>query len=141
MAQTKHEQVKGYFTLEKNIVGLSLEQIEAALGLPAGLLTKHGARILRLKRQPGVGEFAYAGSTYFPGGDGLVGLEQRLNFPIPGAWLGERLAKVVPCGPRSPEDRYPRVKDGRVEQWVLLTPVDAEEIVLLGAGQRYWPRG
>jgi hypothetical protein len=140
IAQPPSVRVSGYITLEKNIVGLPLDRIEAVLGLPTGLLTNHGARIAILKRHPSVGEFAFAGSTMYPGGDGLVGLERRRNVPVPHAWQGQRLVKVMPVGPRSADDIYPRVKRGQVEQWVLLVQVDAEEVCALAMGQHYWPR-
>jgi len=72
------EYVKGYFTVERNIVGLRLRQIEATLGFRPGRLTS-GARVLVLQRQPSVGEFVFAGSTRYPNASGLVGVERRRN--------------------------------------------------------------
>ena len=50
------EHVRGYFTVERNIEGLSLQEMESALGYPPGQL-RHGARVLVLLAQPTVGQF------------------------------------------------------------------------------------
>lgn len=130
------ELVKGYFTVERNIVGSNLRQLESKLGFRPGRLT-HGARVLVLLRQPSVGEFAFAGSTRYSDADGLVAIDQRRDFPIPHAWLGQRLVKVVPNLPDSAFEWYPRAKSP-VEQWQLLTDIPASEVCQLSAGQTYW---
>ena len=146
MALGDRYKVVGWFTLEKNIVNRQLEEIETALGLPHGLLLRKGARILLLNRRPSVGEFAFGGSTLYPDGQGLVALDERQNVPVPHAWLGQRLAKVMPVGPRLPDDKYPRVTQGQVEQWLLMVKVDATEVSELQPrqpgqpGRTYWPK-
>jgi hypothetical protein len=64
-----------------------------------------------------------------PEADDLVPLPQRQNFPIPGAWWGERLVKVIPHLPYL-KGRWPRAKRP-VEQWLLLLPLKAQEICRL----------
>jgi hypothetical protein len=131
------EQVKGYFTLERNIIGLTVREMELKLGLPPGFLTP-GARVLVLLRQPLVGQFVFAGSTLYPDAKGLVGVERRQNVPIPHAWLGQRLVKVMPKTRYAGADPYPPVKKSAVEQWQLLVNVDAEEVCQLDAQRAYW---
>jgi hypothetical protein len=130
------EYVKGYFTVERNIVGSTLREMESKLGFRAGRLT-HGARVLALLRRPSVGEFAFAGSTRYSDADGLVGIDQRVNVPIPHAWLGQRLVKVEPNLPHSAFEWYPRAQSP-VEQWQLLAYVPAQELCRLNAQQTYW---
>jgi hypothetical protein len=52
------EYVTGYFTIERNIVGATLPEMETRLGLRPGRLAR-GARVLVLLRQPLVGEFVF----------------------------------------------------------------------------------
>src|ERR1700730_1812156 len=111
------EQVTGYFTVERNIVGLSLREMESKLGLRPGRLT-HGARVLTLLRQPLVGEFVFAGSTLYPDAKGLVDVELRRNIPVPHAWLGQRLVKVDANLVHSSFEWYPAASSP-VEQWKL----------------------
>jgi hypothetical protein len=132
------EKAIGYFTIERNIVGLSLPEMESKLGLRPGELTS-GARVLVLLRQPFVGEFAFAGSTLLPGAKGLVSIERRQNVPVPHAWLGQRLVKVAARLAYSGSDSHPRASSP-VEQWKLLVPVDAEQVCELRGNQAYWPR-
>ncbi len=131
------EPVSGYFTVERNIVGLSLPEMESALGLRPGRLAQ-GARVVTLTRQPLVGEFVFAGSTWYSDAKGLVDVEQRRNVAVPHAWLGQRLVKVIPTLAHTPEESYPRARTP-VEQWQLLVFVGAEHVCYLGLGQRYWP--
>jgi len=130
------ETVRGYFTVERNIVGSTLREMESKLGFRPGRLT-HGARVLVLLRQPSVGEFAFAGSTRYSDADGLVGLDQRRNFPIPHAWLGQRLVKVEPNLPHTVFESYPPARSP-VEQWELLVPIPAEEVRRLTVNDVYW---
>jgi len=130
------EYVRGYFTVERNITGLTLSEMERTLGFRLGWLTQ-GARILVLQRQPVVGEFVFAGSTRYPDADGLVGVEQRraaASTIIPHAWLGQRLVKVT----ARRDENYPKATTP-VEQWQLLVPVQAEEVAQLTGNQAYWP--
>jgi hypothetical protein len=132
------EKVRGYFTIERNIVGLSLREMEPRLGFRPGRLT-HGARILVLLRPPAVGQFAIAGSTRYSDANGLVDIELRRNVPIPHAWLGQRLVKVDPTLAHSGFEWYPAATTP-IEQWVLVVPVDAEQVCELKVHQKYWPR-
>ncbi len=132
------EQVRGYFTIERNIEGLNLERMESALGYPPGQLTA-GARVLVLLHQPSVGQFVFAGSTLTPDADDLVPLAERRNFPIPHAWLGQRLVKVKPNLSPIKGVPWPRAKTP-VEQWQLSVPVAAKEICRLGGQDVYWRR-
>jgi hypothetical protein len=132
------EKVTGYFTIERNIVGLSLYEMEQKLGLRPCRLTS-GARVLALVRQPLAGQFIFAGSTRYSDGEGLVDPEQRQNVPVPHAWLGQRLVKIVPNLTHSSFEWYPQASSP-VEQWKLLVAVDAKEVRRLAANQVYWPR-
>jgi hypothetical protein len=135
------EYVKGYFTVERNIVGLTLHEIEAKLGFRPGRLTS-GARVLVLQRQPLVGEFVFAGSSRYPNAEGLVGVEHRQNAAstaVPHAWLGQRLLKVAPNLLHTASESYPPATSP-VEQWELLVPLPAGEVCRLGPHQAYWPR-
>jgi hypothetical protein len=127
------EYVTGYFTIERNIVGATLTEMESKLGLRPGRLT-HGARVLALRRQPSVGQFVFAGSTLYSDAKGLVGAGRRRNVAIPHAWHGQRLIKVVPNLRHSdPSALSP------VEQWQLVEPVAADEVCRLHGTQAYWP--
>ena len=130
------EPVSGYFTVERNIVGLSLPEMESALGLRPGRLTK-GACVVALTRQPLVGEFVFAGSTWYSDAKGLVDVEQRRNVAVPHAWSGQRLVKVIPTLVHTPEELYPRARMP-IEQWQLLVTVAGEQVCHLVLGQRYW---
>jgi hypothetical protein len=66
----------GYFTIERNIRGLTTKEMERALGFRPGRLT-YGARVLVLNREPRQGEFVPAGSTFFPGSTGLNAKELK----------------------------------------------------------------
>jgi hypothetical protein len=132
------EYVTGYFTVERNIVGATLQEMETRLGLRPGRLAR-GARVLVLLRQPLAGEFVFAGSTLYSDAKGLVGVDQRKNVPIPHAWLGQRLVKVVPNLPHNESERYPAAKSP-VEQWQLVVPVQAEQVCELAGQQAYWRR-
>ena len=132
------EFITGYFTVERNIVGSTLREMESKLGLRPGRLT-HGARVLVLLRQPSVGQFVFAGSTLYSNAQGLVEVGRRGNVPIPHAWLGQRLVKVVPNLKHTGDETYPAAKSP-VEQWQLLVPAAAEEVCQLDAQEVYWPR-
>src|SRR4051812_41788018 len=135
------EYVKGYFTVERNLVGLTLRQMEAKLGFRPGRLND-GARLFALRRQPSVGEFVYAGSTRYPDADGLVDLDARLSaasVSIPHAWLGQRLIKVSPNLLHTSSETYPKA-DSPVEQWQLLVPLPADEVCHLTSTRAYWPK-
>jgi hypothetical protein len=132
------EKVRGYFTIERNLEGLNLVAMEAALGYPRGQLLQ-GARVLVLLEQPSVGQFVFAGSTLTPNADDLVPIVLRQNFPIPGAWWGQRLVKVKPILPPVKGAPWPRAKKP-VEQWQLCVPVAAKEVCRLGAQDVYWRR-
>jgi hypothetical protein len=133
-------EVGGYFTVERNIVGASLPEIEAKLGFRPGRLL-YGARVLVLQRQPVAGEFAFAGSTRYSDANGLVGLEQRQNVAIPTAWLGQRLVKVVAKLRDNGYETYPNAEgDVAVEQWKLLVSLPALEVCVLEHPMRYWRR-
>jgi hypothetical protein len=132
------EPVTGYFTVERNIVGLNLLEMESALGYPRDQL-QEGARVLVLLEQPLVGEFVFAGSTLTPGADDLVPMAKRRNFPIPHAWLGQRLVKVKPIVPPVKGVIWPRASRP-VEQWQLCVHVDASEVCRLGPRDVYWRR-
>jgi hypothetical protein len=84
------EYITGYFTVERNIVNANLRELESKLGLPPGWLAP-AARVLVFLQQPLVGQFVFAGSTLTPGADDLVNEKLRRNFPVPGAWLRQRL--------------------------------------------------
>lgn len=128
----------GYFTIERNIEGLNLLEMESALGYPAGQLSQ-GARVFVLVEQPSVGQFVFAGSTLTPNADDLVPIAGRQKFPIPHAWLGQRLVKVKPNLPPIVGARWPRATRP-VEQWQLCLQVDVKEVSRLGPRDTYWRR-
>jgi hypothetical protein len=133
------EELAGYFTVERNIERLNLLDMESTLGYPPGQLMQ-GARILVLLEQPSVGQFVFAGSTLTPDATDLVPIAQRQNFPVPGAWLGQRLVKVKPNLPPITGGAWPRAKTP-VEQWQLTQPVKMKEVCRLGPKDVYWRRG
>jgi hypothetical protein len=132
------EKVTGYFTIDRNLVGLSPREMETSLGFRPGRLTP-GARILVLVRQPTLDDFIFAGSTRYSDANGLVDASQRRLTSIPHAWLGQRLVKVAPILPHSDFEWYPTAKTP-IEQWQLIRPVDARELCRLTVEQRYWGR-
>jgi hypothetical protein len=133
------EKLAGYFSLERNIEGLNLLDLESTLGYPPGQLLQ-GARILVLLEQPSVGQFVFAGSTLTPDAGDLVPIARRQNVPIPGAWLGQRLVKVKPNLPPIKGVTWPRAKTP-VEQWQLTELVKMKEVCRLGPKDVYWRRG
>lgn len=130
------EKVRGYFTLERNIEGLNMLEMESALGYPQGQLLE-GARVLVLLEHPAVGQFVFAGSTLTPDADDLVPVAQRRDFPTPHAWLGQRLVKVRPILSPIRGVKWPRAKQP-VEQWQLCVPVGAREVCRLVGQDVYW---
>lgn len=132
----------GYFTIERHLRGLGLSELEATLGFREGLLAA-GVLIYVFKEQPKVGQFVFAGSTRYSNAEGLVAREQRLkaaSMVVPGAWLNERLVKVVPLRtPPAERDSYP-IADSPVEQWQLLVQLPAELVCVLKGDRRYFPR-
>lgn len=132
------ESVRGYFTIERNLLGLSPREMELRLGFRSGRLTS-GARILVLLRQPKLHEFLFGGSTKFSDAKGLVGAGARRLTSFPHAWLGQRLIKVDPNLPHSGFEWYP-MAEAPIEQWKLTEPVDAEEVCRLTVDQKYWGR-
>jgi hypothetical protein len=132
------EYVKGYFTVERNIEGATLREMESKLGFRPGRLAQ-GARVLVLLNQPLAGQFVYAGSTLFSDAKGLVEIEKRRNFPIPHAWLGQRLIKVVPLLRDGGDEQYPAATSP-VEQWQLVVQVPAQEVSQLNGQRAYWRR-
>jgi len=132
------EEVRGYFTTERNIQGLDLREMESALGYLPGQL-REGARVFVLLNQPSVGQFVFAGSTLTPDAEDLAPIARRQNFPTPHAWLGQRLVKVRPNLPPIQGQRWPRASRP-VEQWQLCVPIAAKEVCRLAAQDRYWRR-
>jgi hypothetical protein len=132
------EKVTGYFTIDRNLVGLSPREMERSLGFRPGRLTP-GARILLLVREPTLDDFIFAGSTRYSDANGLVDATHRGLKSIPHAWLGQRLVKVAPILPHSAFEWYPIAKTP-IEQWQLIRPVDARELCRLTVDQRYWGR-
>jgi hypothetical protein len=135
------EKVSGYFTIERHLVGADVREITKKLGFPPNYLL-HGARVLVIVEKIEVGDFLFAGSTWYPDEDGnpkgLVSRDQRRNFPIPGAWLGERLVKIKPIVRLKPAP-FPRA-GSPVEQWQLLVEKQAREVDRLLGTRKYSPR-
>jgi len=135
------EKVAGYFTIERHLVSADVGEITRKLGFPPSYLL-HGARILVIVEKIDVGEFLFAGSTWYPDEDGnpkgLVSRDLRQNVPIPGAWAGERLVKVKPIVSVITAP-FPRAK-APVEQWQLLVEKDAREVDRLFGKRKYSPR-
>lgn len=132
------EKVRGYFTIERNLLGLSPREMESRLGFRPGRLTP-GARVLLLLRQPTLHEFVFAGSTKYSDARGLVDRPARRLAEIPHAWRGQRLVKVEAELPHSDFEWYPIAKRP-IEQWQLVQPIDASEICRLSVDQAYWGR-
>src|SRR5918995_4442224 len=131
------EFVSGYFTVERNILNSTLPELETKLGLRHGRLA-NGARVVALIQQPAVGQFVFAGSTRYPDAKGLIDRRGRQNFPVPHAWYGQRLVKVIPNTPHTADEQYPS-GTVPVEQWQLIVPVPAVELCRLSSGETYWP--
>lgn len=128
----------GYFTIERNIQGLTTREIETRLGFRPGRLT-HGARVIALAHEPRPDEFEPRGSTRYPDGTGLEKPSLHATKYIPGAWFGQRLVKVEPTLPHSGFEWYPP-SPGAAEQWKLMKPVTGYEVCRLSAGETYWGR-
>ena len=126
------EFVKGYFTIEGNIRGLTTQEIERRLGFRAGRLDQ-GCRILALVGEPNSSECISRGSTSYSGGGGLRGIP----FFRPSAWLRQRLVKVEPVHPHTPWETYPPCVSIAAEQWELTQSFPAHEICRLRAGDIY----
>ncbi len=119
--------IEGYFTIERNIWGLSPREMEIVLGLRPGRLAG-GARILALDREPTIGEFDPRGSTRFPDGKGLDESALHSTKFMPGAWLGQRLVKAKPLLSSSAIAFPP--SSSAIEQWKLRQAI-------FGAGNLY----
>ena len=130
------ETVTGYFTIERNLIGLSPREMESRLGFRPGRLTP-GARILVLLRPPTLDECLFAGSTRYSDAEGLVDADLRRLTSAPHAWLNQRLVKVDPNLPHSNFEWYPPARTA-VEQWQLIKPVEAVEVCRLTVDKRYW---
>ena len=93
--------VKGYFTLEKDLLNKTLYEMERLLGYQKGRL-KQGADILILKAPKRTSDFAIMGTTLFPGhrlektslNRAMNGEESKLKSLE--LFKRERLIKVVP---------------------------------------------
>jgi hypothetical protein len=133
------ELVRGYFTVERNILGATLGELEEKLGFRQGRLTAQGARVLVLLRQPAPGEFVVGGSTRYSDGEGLIPRTERRSVAIPHAWRNQRLVKVVPNLPHTHLERYPSAASP-VEQWDLLVHVPADLVCELTGQRAYWGR-
>lgn len=137
-----YQNLGGHFTIERHITGLTLREIESKIGYREGVLAA-GARIFVFTERPNVGQFVFAGSTRYPNAEGLVSLDERLKAAsqvIPGAWVNERLVKIVPVQPPPDErDSYPKAQSP-VEQWVLLAKLPVELVCELHGSDRYYPR-
>jgi len=132
-------ELRGHFTIERRIEGLNLRGLETTIGYKDGLLTA-GARIYVFTEQPQIGQFVFAGSSITPAAKDLVSPEERMKTSnvAPGAWLNERLVKVVPIQkPSNDPDNYPRAKSP-AEQWVLLVPLPVKFLRDLHGDQRYY---
>ena len=148
------EKVFGYFTIESHLVGADTDQITKMMGFPP-IYLRDGARILVIVDKVRVGEFLFAGSTWYPGDPdpkkeghkrtdpkGLVSRTQRGNFPIPGSWLGQRLVKVKPARRLEEEEKNePFIRaSSPIEQWQLLVEKKARLADILYGKRRYSPR-
>lgn len=127
------------FTIESNIRGLKTQEIEARLGFRKGRLTL-GARVFALDKEPGPEEYEAASSTLYPKAKGLDAKELEVTKARPGAWLGERIVKVVPDLPHSEFEWYPPVHGIAAEQWILKKDVIGYEVCRLAVGETYWGR-
>ena len=128
--------VKGYFTIESNIRGLTSSEIEQKLGFRKGRLSS-GARIFVLMREPSPAEFEPAGSTFFPHRNGLNINDLTKTKFRPGAWFGERLVKVEPVLPHSAAESYPAARKSPAEQWILTVDLPAYIVCTLKDGETY----
>lgn len=127
--------VRGYFTVERKIIGLTTHEIEHRLGFRRNFLT-YGCCVVALAREPEPDEYEPAGSTLFPGGQGVRSLPKFK----PGSWLGTRLVKVV-SGLSGDHEMYPRCFSLAAEQWRLtVDSFPAYEVCRLRAGDTYWCR-
>ncbi|MGE3173963.1 MAG: hypothetical protein AB7O97_15160 [Planctomycetota bacterium] len=138
MPQPSREQkpITGYFTIERNLEGLSTLDMERRLGFPTGRMAA-GAKVWLLSRHPDLGQFESWGSTLTPDGDGL-NRAVMLRCGIPGAWYGQRLVKVEPVIRHVDGDEYPRATGMPVEQWRLTVEILAHLACVLQPGARYW---
>ena len=92
------QQVSGFFTQEKFILGRTPQQMEHDLGLKPGDL-KMGATIYELSQTPTAEQFVPAGYTHMPGGSfyqegseypvGAGAIQFRLNEALPAKMVGK----------------------------------------------------
>jgi hypothetical protein len=92
------QQVSGFFTQQKCILGKTAQQMEHDLGLKPNAL-KNGATIYELSETPNAQQFVPAGYTHMPGGryyeegqeykpaPGVI--QFRLNEPVPAKVIGK----------------------------------------------------
>jgi hypothetical protein len=102
------QQVSGYFTQEKFILGRTSHQMEYDLGLKPGDL-ENGATIYELSQIPRGDQFVPAGYTHMPGGSfyqegseypvGAGAIQFRLNDAIPARVIGKVLYEETWEGP------------------------------------------
>lgn len=150
--------MKGYFTLEKYIVGKNPDELERALGFSKGTLAD-GAEIYGFYNLPELDEFELRGYTHLPeGGDPAI--EQFLRetknaySPYDTKVLGrektmaEELKKMVrervweKTGRNRPVKVVPRRRGEYpigtgIPQWKLIKDVAAFLIASLDPGERY----
>lgn len=92
------QQVSGFFTQEKSILGRTGKEMEHDLGLNPGDL-KNGATIYKLSQTPTAEQFVPAGYTHMPGGRFYEpgqkypvapgAIQFRLNEPVPAKVIGK----------------------------------------------------
>jgi len=133
---------KGYFTIERNIMGLNTSEIESTLGFRPGRFDK-GVIFLELLQRPTLDQFEQGGSTRYSARKGLK-INELTPRIIPFAWTNQRLVKIEPIIRHTPLESYPAApRFGASEQWLLKEGVEilAREICTLQKGDTYWGRG
>lgn len=102
------QEVSGFFTQAKFILGRTPEQMEYVLGLKVGDL-KNGATIYEISQIPSAEQFVPAGYTHMPGGRfyqhdskypiGAGAIQFRLDEPLPAKVIGKVGYEEVWKGP------------------------------------------
>ncbi len=87
------QQVSGFFTQEKFILGRTPQQMEHDLGLHLGDL-KNGATIYELSETPNAEQFVPAGYTHMPGGKFY---QEGSEYPVGAGAIQFRLNETVPA--------------------------------------------
>lgn len=136
--------VSGFITIEENLRGLGLRELEDILGFPNSYLCC-GARIVIIDEKAVRGSFLFLGSTFYPAQPNedrssvTSDLKVEPKAYVPGAWLGRRLAQVQRLHKRTERREFPRAMTTRTEQWFIPAGFEVQAVgyCLVYPGRKY----